>query len=163
MDGRPREKQKSKKESRTLTITVLILGIFMVPLAIFLVQLNTTALNPGLREEQVVRAAVSSDADPCSTVGAEILKKGGTAIDAAIATSFCLSVVYIHYTGIGGGGFLIYYNASTNASVAIDFRETAARAITEKDVKNYGENENSTIQGRYVLSLSMIVNNFDNS
>src|SRR5690606_18430559 len=59
-----------------------------------------------------------------STVGVQILKKGGNAIDAAVAVQFALAVVYPNAGNLGGGGFLVY-RSSTGEKAALDFRETA--------------------------------------
>ncbi len=66
-----------------------------------------------------------------SKVGVEILKKGGNAIDAAIAVEFSLAVVYPNAGNIGGGGFLIYRDAKGNVD-ALDYRETAPSQASEK-------------------------------
>ena len=71
------------------------------------------------------QAAVATDAAPCSEIGAEILRKGGSAVDAAISSTLCVGVVNLHSTGIGGGGFLVFYNATSRKAYAIDFREKA--------------------------------------
>lgn len=60
-----------------------------------------------------------------SEAGAEMLRRGGNAIDAAVATSFAISVLRPQSTGIGGGGFLLLYLADRGDSIAIDFRERA--------------------------------------
>ena len=58
-------------------------------------------------------AAVSSDHPLCSEIGKQILKKGGNAVDSAIAVQFCVEVVNSHSTGIGGGGFMLIYDKKT--------------------------------------------------
>ena len=54
-----------------------------------------------------------------------VLKKGGNAVDAMIATMFCDGVTMPQSMGIGGGFFMIIYNKKLNNFVAIDARETA--------------------------------------
>ena len=63
-------------------------------------------------------------------VGVEILKKGGNAMDAAIATAFALAVTYPSCGNIGGGGFLTYYQNDGNLNT-IDFRITAPLTASE--------------------------------
>ena len=92
-------------------------------------------------------AAVATDSEACSTIGVDILKKGGSAVDAAVASSFCVGVVNLHSTGIGGGGFMIYYNATNDSSVMIDFREVAAAKITEETMAKYRDEDEATVQG----------------
>ena len=62
--------------------------------------------------------------------GLEILKKGGKAIDAAVAIQAMLGLVEPQSSGVGGGAFLMYYDASTGVVSAIDGRETAPAGAT---------------------------------
>lgn len=55
----------------------------------------------------------------------QVLAQGGNIIDAFVAASFAISVERPHSTGIGGGGFLLYFEKNTNTVYAFDFRETA--------------------------------------
>ena len=72
---------------------------------------------------------VVSSNNSSSEVGAAILKKGGNAIDAAIATAFSLAVTHPSAGNIGGGGFIVFMN-SEGKTTTIDFREKAPLAAT---------------------------------
>ena len=71
-------------------------------------------------------------ANPLATkAGCDVLKKGGTAVDAAVAVQMVLGIVEPQSSGIGGGAFMLTYDAKTKAVTAYDGRETAPAAATE--------------------------------
>jgi len=70
-------------------------------------------------------AAVAAGHKSCSHIGVNIMRNGGNAVDAAIATMLCQGIRQPQFSGIGGGFFMTIYNATTNTSTSIDARETA--------------------------------------
>ena len=76
--------------------------------------------------------AVSSVDRDASQVGIDVLARGGNAADAAVATAAALGVTEPYSAGIGGGGFLVYYDARSKKVSTIDGRETAPATFTDK-------------------------------
>lgn len=83
---------------------------------------NTAAIGQEVHTFQ--HAAVVCAHPEASKVGVEIMKRGGNAVDAAVAVQFALAVVYPNAGNIGGGGFLMY-RGKDGKSDALDYREKA--------------------------------------
>ena len=74
--------------------------------------------------------AVATDHEECSKIGNDTLNSNGSAVDAAIASVFCLGVINMHSSGVGGGGVMLVYNRKLKKAKVIDFRETAPETTT---------------------------------
>jgi gamma-glutamyltranspeptidase/glutathione hydrolase len=96
--------------------------------SVFLVFILFVDHNAAARTSQSNAGLVVADSELASAAGMEVLKRGGNAVDAAIATALALSVVDQASSGLGGGGFMVVYRAKEQKSFALDFRETAPRA-----------------------------------
>ncbi|WP_293944268.1 MULTISPECIES: gamma-glutamyltransferase [unclassified Sphingobacterium] len=105
-----------------LFIYSLITGFLFTSCSTTRRQLGAHKTNP----DTFNKAAVVTAHPLASEVGAMILKKGGNAIDAAVAVQFALAVVYPNAGNIGGGGFMLYRNNQGQYD-ALDFRETAPK------------------------------------
>jgi gamma-glutamyltranspeptidase/glutathione hydrolase len=88
---------------------------------------------------------VVSQRQSASEVGAEILRKGGNAVDAAVATGLALAVVLPRAGNLGGGGFMVVYLKDADKTITIDYRERAP-ALAHRDLfldekGNYDKNK----------------------
>jgi gamma-glutamyltranspeptidase/glutathione hydrolase len=110
-----------------------LLLILTAAVAAFLVSCsssNQTAYRPDLDSVEVLHASASKamvvSAHPiASGTGVRILRSGGNAADAAIGAVAALNVVEPHASGLGGGGFVLYYDMKRDSFVVIDYRERA--------------------------------------
>lgn len=99
--------------------------IYILLLAITIVACTSSEQNKVEIQGPVGDSAMVVSAHPIATqIGLEILRKGGNAVDAAIATQFALAIVFPEAGNIGGGGFMIYREAKGSV-YALDYREKA--------------------------------------
>ncbi|XP_012831093.1 PREDICTED: gamma-glutamyltranspeptidase 2-like [Erythranthe guttata] len=93
---------------------------------VFLLLLSASNTDAAGDQERVVarNGVVATDETECSIIGRDVLKRGGHAVDAAVAAALCLGVVSPFYSGLGGGGFMLV-RSSTGDSKVFDMREMA--------------------------------------
>uniref|UniRef100_A0A8C3KG25 Gamma-glutamyltransferase 5 n=1 Tax=Calidris pygmaea TaxID=425635 RepID=A0A8C3KG25_9CHAR len=107
-------------------LVLLTLGVLAVVVALVVI-LNQPKCGP----QHYLHGAVAADTETCSVIGRDILKSGGTAVDAAIAGLICTSVMNPQSSGLGGGVVFTIYNASTGTVEVINARETVPRVFPQ--------------------------------
>ena len=135
-----------KNSSKISLLVILVISLLVIPPYYFFVHKKAPkALNTndtwtgegysGFRDLVVVNGKkhmISTSHEMASIAGQEVLKKGGNAIDAVIAAQMVLNVVEPQSSGIGGGAFLLYYNAKTKETHYYNGRETAPQSASDK-------------------------------
>ena len=119
----------------------------MIPSRLFaaLLVLTPTALLANTPPIVATAGGLIVAAEPrAAEAGAEVLRRGGNAVDAAVATALTLAVTYPRAGNIGGGGFMIVRLAD-GTTTAIDFRETAPAAATRE---MYLDDSGKVVKGR---------------
>ena len=106
-------------------LSYLIVALFSISLFLGCVGGQLGKNNSG----EFKNGMVVSASEIASQVGVDILKKGGNAVDAAVAVQFALAVVYPNAGNLGGGGFMVYRSAKGETST-LDFRERAPGAAS---------------------------------
>ncbi|XP_047920091.1 glutathione hydrolase 5 proenzyme [Anser cygnoides] len=109
---------------RICCLVLLTLGV--LALVVVLVVILT---QPKCGPQHYLHGAVAADTETCSDIGRDILKSGGTAVDAAIAGLICTSVMNPQSSGLGGGVVFTIYNASTGTVEVINARETVPQGF----------------------------------
>ena len=100
--------------------------------------------------------AVASMDVGASRAGIDVLKRGGNAVDAAVATASALGVTVPWVAGPGGGGFMVIYNARTHTVTTVDGRETCPAACTSTMFLNSsGQPQNYTAASDQPLSTGV--------
>lgn len=124
---------------------------FSVFIALFIIACKTQPKRTptGLTTKQ---AMVVSAREEASKIGVEILKKGGNAFDAMVATELALAVAYPYAGNLGGGGFMVYRMADGTTG-GLDYREKAPLAA-HKDM--YLDSLGNVIPGKSTLGATAV-------
>ncbi|MCR3751068.1 gamma-glutamyltransferase [Lentzea californiensis] len=110
------------------TVAALTLSVVLVAPA----PAGAAESSPRVPEQVGWGGAVSSVDPDASQIGIDVLRRGGNAVDAAVATAAALGVTDPFSAGIGGGGFFVHYDARTRRVSTLDGRETAPRSATDQ-------------------------------
>jgi gamma-glutamyltranspeptidase/glutathione hydrolase len=116
--------------SRHQFTTLALALVFALPAAVFARDPYVPPAAGSIHAVVAEHGLVVAQEKTAARIGADILRQGGNAIDAAVATGFALAVTYPRAGNIGGGGFMVIHLADRNQDVAIDYRETAPAATT---------------------------------
>lgn len=127
----PLAQLKTPKWIFTILLTV-IASLFCISHAVLAKDLTTKAnlvdYNDIFHPVIARKGMVVSQSALASDIGADILSRGGNAVDAAVAVGFALAVALPRAGNLGGGGFMLVHLAKDNKTIAIDYRETAPAA-----------------------------------
>ncbi|KAJ4835599.1 Gamma-glutamyltranspeptidase 3 [Turnera subulata] len=128
-----------------ITITTVACLIFGGDLTCWILRGGNThsggAAVPDSRTVESDQGVVAAEDGRCSEIGASMLRQGGHAVDAAVATALCVGVVNPMSSGIGGGAFMVVRSSSNSQAQAFDSRETAPLAATKDMYANNMENK----------------------
>ena len=112
-----------------LTTTALAVTTLQAPTAGAAVH-ERRAQEPPRHATAVGKGGAVTSVDPyASRIGLQVLKQGGNAVDAAVATAAALGVTEPYSAGLGGGGYFVYYDAKRKKVKTLDGRETAPAAM----------------------------------
>ncbi|NEV00745.1 gamma-glutamyltransferase [Bradyrhizobium uaiense] len=141
--------------SRRLFAALLVIGIATPALG----QVQRRAYEPPAtdtaRSIRAEHGMVVAQEKLAARVGADILRQGGNAVDAAVATGFAMAVTYPRAGNIGGGGFMVIHLAGRNEDVAIDYRETAPQAATRDMFLNADGKPDPDKSRNYALAIGV--------
>lgn len=136
--------------SRSCWIFAISAGVLAIGLLTFLgvyEKPEKSPVNVNGYYNEYTKFAVVSDDSRCSQIGSDILEKGGSAVDAGIATAVCIGVVNPQASGIGGSMFMTYKNHESGDNFALNARETAPLGSDQNMFESYDE---STYGGRSI-------------
>jgi gamma-glutamyltranspeptidase/glutathione hydrolase len=121
---------RSPRMLQVARIAFVAVAVLLAPLPLRAQDARVVAPAGSVAPVTVRHGMVVAQEARAARVGVEILRKGGNAVDAAVAVGFALAATYPRAGNIGGGGFMLIHLARRRQSVAVDYRETAPAATT---------------------------------
>uniref|UniRef100_A0A6I8P1Q9 Gamma-glutamyltransferase 5 n=1 Tax=Ornithorhynchus anatinus TaxID=9258 RepID=A0A6I8P1Q9_ORNAN len=129
-----------------LLLTLGILAAIIAPTII----LTSKPSQARCRERGYLHGAVAADSKACSDIGRDVLKKQGSAVDAAIAALICTSVINPQSMGLGGGVIFTIYNATTGKIEVINARETLPKSVEESLLSHCNASYSTLGHGKHI-------------
>ncbi len=111
------------------------------------------------KAEPFKRGVVVSQCERCSEWGAEILRRGGNAFDAAVATALALAVLEPNGSGLGGGGFALFMEQERGGLRVLDFRERAPARVIEMGANSRNGAQAAGVPGE-LAGLNFLIENY---
>ena len=140
----------------------LILAVMMFVTSLSTVIFANDADQVLLEEAEPARDAYGANgmvsaADPVAAqIGVDILKAGGNAADAAVATAFALGLVEPAASGIGGSGFMIYYDAKADKTTTVNYYFECPRGMTLDTFKDVATDKAAGLGGKRAVVPGMV-------
>ncbi|RIQ10953.1 gamma-glutamyltransferase [Jiangella rhizosphaerae] len=127
---------RAQRSRRTATVaivgTIALAGVGLFAPAQATADRQQTSPPPKQPTATGYGGAVATVDPDATAAGLRVLRRGGTAVDAAVAAAAALGVSEPFSSGIGGGGFFVYYDAKSGAVSTLDGRESAPQSATER-------------------------------
>src|SRR3984957_10225858 len=115
---------------RRISAAIALLVAFGLPAVAQERRDNTPILADTVHAVAAEHGMVVAQEKIAARIGTDVLRRGGNAVDAAVATGFAMAVTYPRAGNLGGGGFMVIHSMERHEDVAIDYRETAPNATT---------------------------------
>jgi gamma-glutamyltranspeptidase / glutathione hydrolase len=139
-----------------LCTATVVLAMIMAGTAVTAVPAHARPAEPPKQPVAVGSGGAVSTVDATATaVGLDVLRRGGNAVDAAVAAAATLGVTEPFSAGIGGGGFFVHYDAKTGKVHTIDGRESAPASMTETSFINPDTGQQYALQEARISGLSV--------